>query len=143
MIESDLNLESTFSKESLSHLYASGYDLYRNGKYLDARDFFRFITYANPQDRRSWMGLGACYQMVKLYKQAIECYSVAAIQNPEDPYVHFHAAECYHLLGENEVSIETLDSAMTAAKSSDAPKSLIERIENLKELWLKKGDVYA
>lgn len=121
----------------LSHLYATGYQLYRNGKVSDARDFFRFVTYLNPHDRKSWIGLGACYQMMKLYKEAIECYSVAAMQDLQDPYVHFHAAECYHFLGKSQLSIETLDSAIAVAKCSEAYSPLVQKIEHLKETWLK------
>lgn len=124
----------------MSYLYTTGYGLYKNGKYSDARDFFRFITLSDPTDRRSWIGLGASYQMMKLYKESIECYSVAAMQNPNDPYVHLYAAECFHYLGEKTRSVATLDSAISIAESTQASKDLVAKIKYLRGRWSQGGN---
>lgn len=126
------------SEESLSALYAMAYELYRNGKYEDAKGFFRFLTIANTFECRFWIGLGACYQMLKDYAGAIECYSVAAVQNPDDPYVHFYAAECFFHGGDSAKAIKTLESALIVAKKTSEHCDLIPKLQLLYDTWSKK-----
>jgi type III secretion system low calcium response chaperone LcrH/SycD len=104
------------SQESLSTLYSLAYYLYENGKFVDAKSVFRFLTLSDAFDRRYWMGLAASYQMLKDYPAALECYSLAAVQNPDDPYVHLHAADCFFAGGESLKAVKTLESAIAAAK---------------------------
>lgn len=130
-----------FSSDSLSALYAMAYELYRNGKYEDAKGFFRFLTLANSFERTYWMGLAACYQMLKAYAEAIECYSAAAIQDPSDPYVHWHAADCFFHSGHLTQANEALESAMLTAKENKAYAALIPKLTLISETWsnLSKG----
>lgn len=111
------------------------YGLYRNGNYADARDFFRFLSIVKANDRRHWLGLGACSQMMKNYSTAIESYSVAALLNPNDPYVHFYAAECTYHSGDVPKAISTLESALTAAGQSDDYNMLRTKLGHLYETW--------
>jgi type III secretion system low calcium response chaperone LcrH/SycD len=124
------------SPDSLSLLYANAYELYRNGKYDDAKCFFRFLTLVNSFERKYWMGLGASCQMLKLYPEAIECYSAAAIQDPTDPYVHLHAADCYFHSNNLEKAKEALESAIiTANENADDYASLIPKLQLISERW--------
>jgi type III secretion system low calcium response chaperone LcrH/SycD len=128
------SLESkNFSTESLEALYGIAYELYRNGKYQEAQDVFRFLTLANSFERKYWIGLAACHQMQKHYTDAIECYSIAAIQDPSDPYAHLHAAECFFHLGNHAKALEALESAKITAK--DTP--LMPKLEFLSDIWSK------
>jgi len=121
--------------DSLNSLYCIGYNLYRNGKYTDARDFFRFLSIIKADDRRYWLGLGACCQMMKNYPTALESYSVAAILNPNDPYVHFYAAECTYHSGDIPKAIATLESALTVAAQSDTHSTLKTKLDHLHDTW--------
>lgn len=123
------------SPDSLEALYAMAYELYRNGKHSDAKDFFRFLTLINSFERKYWMGLGACYQMLKHYPEAIECYSAAAIQDPMDPYVHMHAADSYFLMNNLEKAREALESAITTANLDDTYNALIPKLQLISERW--------
>lgn len=129
----------TLSEESLDSLYATAYELYRNGRHEDAKRFFRFLTIADTFDRRFWMGLAACYHMLKDYSAAIECYSVAAVQNPDDPFVHRYAADCFFLKGDVVQALKTLDSAITAAKKTH--QDLVPKLEFLADTWSKREGV--
>ncbi|HEV8051387.1 MAG TPA: SycD/LcrH family type III secretion system chaperone [Parachlamydiaceae bacterium] len=129
------NALSQLSPDSLSALYSMGYQLYRNGKYEDAKCFFRFLTLNNSFERKYWMGLGACYQMLKLYNEAIECYSAAAIQDPTDPYVHLHAADCYFHMHNLAKAKEALESAMITAKDDKAYEGLIPKLQLISDTW--------
>jgi len=123
------------SPDSLSELYALGYELYRNGKYEDGKCFFRFLTLVNSFERKYWMGLGACYQMLKSYPEAIECYSAAAIQDPMDPYVHMHAADCYFLMNNLDKAKEALESALITANQDNSYETLIPKLQLISERW--------
>lgn len=124
-----------FSSDSLSTLYAMAYELYRNGKYEDAKGFFRFLTLVDSFERKYWMGLAACYQMLKGYAEAIECYSAAAIQDPSDPYVHWHAADCFFHSGNLTDANQALDSALTTAKANESYAALIPKLSLISDAW--------
>lgn len=123
------------SPDSLSLLYVMGYEFYRNGKYEDAKCFFRFLSLVNSFERKYWMGLGACYQMLKSYPEAIECYSAAALQDPMDPYVHQYAADCYFHLNNIDKAKEALESALITANEDDAYESLIPKLQLISDTW--------
>ena len=126
---------SVLSAESAETLYATAYELYRNGKYVDAKGFFRLLSTTHPFDRRFWIGFGACFQMLKQYSQAIECYSVAAVQNPDDPFVHLYAAECFFKNNNKTLAVQTLESSLTVAKKSRDHAALISQLELLRNQW--------
>lgn len=124
-----------FCADSLKALYGIAYELYRNGKYEEAKDVFRFLTLADSFERKHWLGLAACFQMKKNYAEAIECYSTAAIQDPSDPYVHWHAADCFFHLGNHTKAKEALESATITAKGNQAHAALIPKLELLSNVW--------
>lgn len=123
------------SPDSFESLYATGYELYKNGKYEDAKSFFRFLTLANSFERKNWMGLAGCNQMLKQYQEAIECYSAAAIQDPSDPYAHWHAADCYFHSGNLIKAKVALESALITAKADDRYNDIIQKLELIKNTW--------
>lgn len=123
------------SPESFETLYATGCELYKNGKYEDAKSFFRFLTLSNSFERKNWMGLAACYQMLKLYQEAIACYSAAAIQDPSDPYAHWHAADCYFHSGNLLKARSALESAFNTAKADECYVDIIPKLELIKNTW--------
>lgn len=124
-----------FSDETVETLYATGYELYRNGKYGDAKDFFKLLAITDPSSRRYWMGQGACHQMLKEYDNAVNCYSVAAVLDPDDPYVHWHAADCFFQKGERQKAIDTLSSALIVAKHKEEHLVLVPKLELLHTIW--------
>lgn len=124
-----------FSADSLEALYGIGFELYRNGKHEDAKDVFRFLTLANSFERKHWLGLAACYQLRKEYLEAIECYSIAAVQDPSDPYAHLHAAECFFHLADYIKAKEALESAILTAKDNKTHATLIPKLEFIFEVW--------
>lgn len=128
-------MEQKLSSEATDSLYAIAYELYRNGKYDAARHFFHYLALKDPMDRRCLIALAACHQMLKEYKLAIEYYSIAAIQKPEDPYAHWYAAECFHSLGVVKEAFEALESARIVAEKSPEYASLIPQIKMMSDAW--------
>lgn len=123
------------SNDAISTLYSLAYYLYENGKYTDSKQVFRFLSVMDPFDKRYWMGLGACYQMLKDYKGALECYSVAAIQEPNDPYVHLYAADCFFATGDHQKGIKTLESAIAVTDESKC-QSLLSQLKCMHHSWV-------
>ena len=134
---SGLDRAAPFSADSLTALYVMGYELYRNGKYEEAKNFFRVLTLADSFERKYWMGLAACLQMLKDYNKAIECYSAAAIQDPSDPYAHWYAADCYFQLGNLCKAKEALESALMTANDHENAALLIPKLKLIAEAWSK------
>jgi type III secretion system low calcium response chaperone LcrH/SycD len=124
------------SGDAVKVLYAMAYQLYRNGKYSDAKQFFRYLTLTQPEQRHFWMGLAACQQMLKEYNQAIESYSVAAIQEPNDPYVHWYAADCFWANGQLEEGHNTLKSAISTAKKDSKHHVFALKLELIQHAWM-------
>jgi type III secretion system low calcium response chaperone LcrH/SycD len=125
----------SFFQDSLEALYTLAYDFYSNGKYQDAQECFRLLTLSNSLERRYWMGLGACCQLLKQYREALDCYSAAAFQDSSDPHVHRHAADCLFHLGEIQEAREALNSALAAAKNNPSHHALIPQLTLLADTW--------
>ncbi|NGX43592.1 MAG: Chaperone protein IpgC [Chlamydiae bacterium] len=122
------------SKNAIEAVYAFGYGFYENGKYESAMHFFRFLTLADSQNRKYWMGLGAAYQMLKDHERALQSYGYAALLNENEPTAHFHAAECFFALKNREQGNEALTSAKTVAlRKPKKYKTLLKRIALIKE----------
>lgn len=124
-----VKLSSKLSPEALDVAYANAYQLYQHGKYEKAKHFFHFLTIANTYERKYWMGLAASYQMLKNYPKALECYSIAALQDANDPYVHLHAADCFTALGQQTESQKALGSAEKAAEQDEKYKELLSQLK--------------
>lgn len=129
------------SDEEISHLYNTAYQLYKNGKYSDAKQFFHFLNLINPFDRRFWLGSAACFHMLKEYKPAIEHYSIAAIQDPLDPYAHWHAAECFLATGQIDKGLIALQSAIEAATQKSEHQSFLEQLLVVQRAWTQTPEI--
>lgn len=126
---------TTLSDDSAEMLYHLAYELYRNGKYSDAEDCFKLLTGHRLEDRKLWMGLGASYQMQNKHEEALECYSIAAIQDPNDPYVHWYAAQCLFSQNNLPKALEALKSARVVAKANPHFANTAVTIEHLESIW--------
>lgn len=122
---------SPFSPEAENALYAIAFDHYNHARYDQSIQLFKLLTWQNKQHRAGWMGLAASLQMLKQFEPAIAAYGYAAILQEKDPYVHFHAAECYFALGNKVKALQALESALACATT----KELKDQFNFLKLLW--------
>src|ERR1700733_3616408 len=60
-------------------IYGQAYRLYNTGKYKDASQLFRLLIMLNSTEGKYAMGLGACFHMLKEYKNAISTYSICGV----------------------------------------------------------------
>ncbi|MBS4169030.1 SycD/LcrH family type III secretion system chaperone [Parachlamydia sp. AcF125] len=138
------------STEVLSCLYASAYEFYTHGKYETAQHFFQMLTVLEPHSKKNWMGLGATLQVQKNYQLALEAYSFAALLDLNDPYISFHAAECFFFLDQIQHGFDALTAAeeiATQQKNDSPPHPLLNHIELMRTGWKKylkqTGDQHA
>ena len=85
-------------------------------------------------DERFWFGRAASLQEDALFSDALSAWAMASLLNTEDPYPHFHAAECYLSLQNRKDALKALHEA--ELRSEQIPL-LREKISVLKEQWKK------
>jgi type III secretion system low calcium response chaperone LcrH/SycD len=126
--------ELDLPEEEVEKFYAYGFAQYGSGNWADAVDVFRVLCTRRPFEARFWFALGATLQESGSYKEALHSWAMAALLKKEDPYPHFHAAECC-------LSLQmTDDAAMALQESSLRLKGefghpLTNKIGILKEQW--------
>lgn len=126
------------SPESIEGLYSLAYQYYECGKYPESSKFFRFLTLIGTQEKKHWMGLGASLKMQKDYEQAVQAYSVAAVLDPKDPYIHVWAADCLFAMNQIEKGLKGINTAIKMAKMKKAYHPLLPELELIREAWVKK-----
>lgn len=123
------------SEEATTALVSLAQHAYKTGQYEEALPLFRLLTMRDPENRPHWMGLGATLQMLKQYYAAVTVYGYAAVLSADDPYVHLHAAECYHSVAEDDKALIALDAAITTAEEFSQHNSLLEPLKLLRQRW--------
>lgn len=116
----------------VEQFYAYAFAQYRSGGLERAAEIFQVLCARRPLEARFWFGFAATLQEEKKYEGALRGWAMAALLNQNDPYPHFHAAECY-------LSIRHLPDASRALKETerriDKNHPLEDRIPLLKETW--------
>lgn len=102
----------TISAEEIEQFYAFGFAQYGSGNWNKAADAFRVLCTRRPLEPRFWFALGATLQEAGSYQDALHSWAMAALLKKEDPYPHFHAAECC-------VSLQMLKDAAKALRESE------------------------
>ncbi|MBF0103143.1 MAG: SycD/LcrH family type III secretion system chaperone, partial [Desulfobacterales bacterium] len=97
--------------KDMEAIYSLGYTAYNNGKFEDAMKVFKFLSFYDHMQKKYWMGLAGCRQMLKDYAGAVQAYAYIAILDVSDPKVHLHAADCLMALK----SYKEAESALLAA----------------------------
>lgn len=120
------------SDEEVESFYLYGYSHYNSGDWAEAADIFRLLCTRRPLDARFWFGLGAALQEGSSYFDALHAWAMAALLKKEDPYPHFHAAECYFSLAEHEEAGKALQEALLKIETNHP---LQEKIFLLREQW--------
>ncbi|WP_295409525.1 SycD/LcrH family type III secretion system chaperone [uncultured Thiocystis sp.] len=122
------------SEENLETIYSVGYGMYASGGYEQANKIFEFLCFFDHLEKKHWLGLGACRQMLKHYEQAIEAYTYVTLIDFGDPQPPLLAADCHLALGNRDAAISALTA--TIEWSGDRPEyaALRERATGLLDL---------
>jgi type III secretion system low calcium response chaperone LcrH/SycD len=120
------------SNTAAEQFYSFAFAQYQCGDLKKATDAFHVLCARRPLEARFWFGLGATLQEDKCYEGALRAWAMTALLDRDNPYPHFHAAEC-------ACSIANFDDAKHALREAkkrlteDHP--LEEKIPILQEAW--------
>lgn len=103
---------TTLSEDEVERFYAFGFAHYGSGNWDRAADVFRVLCTRRPMEPKFWFALGATLQEAGSYQEALHSWAMAALLKKEDPYPHFHAAECC-------ISLQLAIDAAKALKESE------------------------
>jgi type III secretion system low calcium response chaperone LcrH/SycD len=120
------------SNSAAEQFYSFAYAQYQGGDLKRAVEIFRVLCSRRPLEARNWFGLAAALQEERKYEAAMRAWAMAAIIEPENPYPHFHAAEC-------SCSLMNLEDARLALgqaqKRIGENHPLKEKIPLLQDAW--------
>lgn len=123
-------------------LYAVGYGLYEQGRYLDSFKVFSLLVIHDHTDPRYLFGLGGACQMTGRYADALQHYMAVAVARVDDPLPVFHAAECLIAMCRINEARDSLRLVLDMC--SDECVSLQSRaqalLQGLHERSLRKGN---
>lgn len=122
------------SHDHLEAVYGVAHNVYSSGDYQQAQKIFQFLCYCDHLEKKYWMGLGACRQMLKLYVEAVETYSFAMLLDSSDPQPPLLAADCHIALGNKEEAISGLNAAIEWSGDNPKYQELRERAQALLEV---------
>ncbi len=122
------------SDEHMEAVYMSAYTAYNSGDYEKARQVFQFLCQFDHLEKKYWMGLGACRQMLKQYEDAIEAYSFAMLLDADDPRPPLQAADCHIALGNRDAALSGLSTAIDWSGDDAQYQAVKQRAEALLDI---------
>lgn len=129
-----VNESDTLSPAEVEQFYSFAFAQYQCGDLKKAADAFHVLCARRPLEARFWFGLGATLQQDKYYEKAMHAWAMAALIDHENPYPHFHAAECACSLANlDDAKLALRETEIRIEKQEDHP--LQDRIPLLKEAW--------
>lgn len=122
------------TEEEVERFYAFGFAQYGSGHFLEAADCFRLLCTRRPLEPKFWFALGATLQETGSFQDALHSWAMAALLKKEDPYPHFHAAECCFSLKQSSEAQKALkESFLRIQNEKEHP--LRAKISALREQW--------
>lgn len=124
--------------QQMEEVYFVAYRLYEEKRYQDSLSFFRLLT-SMEMHYNHWLGLGACYQKLKEYQQAIKTYQKMLILFQDQPlaYVHVYMADCYFMLQDSTEGLKALEAALQETKQTQDQR-IKDHVAFMKALWKEK-----
>ena len=127
-------MNTLLAPEDFPTVYAAASASYEAGDYEKASLLFLSLTKSAPFDDSHWKGLASAKQMLMDYEASLHAWSIAALLKTQDPWIHFHAAECLLSLGKHADAGKALD--MADARLNEGDEELSDKIELLRTLHM-------
>ncbi|MBU6383809.1 MAG: tetratricopeptide repeat protein [Verrucomicrobia bacterium] len=122
----------TLEEAEVERFYAFGFAHYGSGHLHEAADVFRVLCTRRPLESKFWFALGATLQEAMSYQDALHSWAMAALLKRDDPYPHFHAAECC-------LSLQKVKDAAKALREAENRVTeghpLLDKIIVLRQQW--------
>lgn len=124
------------TQDKIQEIYALAFFFYEKKHYQEASYFFRLLAVLRPSVISYWKGLGACLQMLRDYKEALNCYMSAQNLNREksDPYLYVYAADCYFALKQIKPGLKSLDAARLSAEQTQDAR-VLQHVTFMRSRW--------
>ncbi|QLH36287.1 MAG: SycD/LcrH family type III secretion system chaperone [Parachlamydiaceae bacterium] len=95
--------------QQVEGVYARAYNFYQVGRYSEAAQIFRVLMMLNGSETKYVLGLAACFQMLKEYKDAADIYTFCTLIDPQNPIPYYHMSDCF-------MNLKDIPSAKVALK---------------------------
>nr|WP_306671610.1 SycD/LcrH family type III secretion system chaperone [Endozoicomonas sp. ONNA2] len=121
------------SDDAMEAIYSVAYNLYQGGKYEEATKVFQFLCFYDHFNRKYFLGLGACQQMLKQYDSAIEIFSFATLLDSDDPRPMMYIGDCHMAKGDRENARISYETSIDWANDSPEYAKDLARAKNMLE----------
>jgi tetratricopeptide (TPR) repeat protein len=101
-----------------AELCRKGARLSIGGQYEEALTFFKEATETDPDDPKTWYGLGSCYAGLDQQEDAVEAFRQPIVADPDNIEAHFLLAMYYSSLQRYEQAIASLQELLRIEPSS-------------------------
>jgi len=134
--ETSLKAELGLTEKELEGIYAVAYNLYRNGKYGDARLCFAYLCMFDPTVYKYVFGIASCFQAEGQYQAAGTYYAFASGLDQAQPAPFLHLGECLLALSDRPGAKTSFERAIKLAGEKADYKAVKSKaaviLENLK-----------
>lgn len=118
--------------ETVEAFYTHAYNLYNQGKYLEASYIFRFLMLLDMSSPKYILGTAACLHRMKNYSEAAYLYFICGAVDMRNPMPHYHATDCYLNLNQPQMALVSIQLCLNAAQDQPQYAIIKERAELLK-----------
>jgi type III secretion system low calcium response chaperone LcrH/SycD len=132
-LEQLTNLAKDVTLIDARSFYVHAYALYEAGEFQKAADVFRVLSMRYPLEPYFWFGLASCHQEQRNFKDALNAWAMNSLLDSENPYPHFHAAQCAYAFGAKHDASLAIQEA--EKRLNDPSHPLREPIQFLKNQW--------
>lgn len=123
---------SSLSDREAQDFYTLGFSLYNAHSFEEAVDVFRVLSAQKPLEPKHWFALASSLQESRNYEPALDAWAMTAILDGENPYPHFHAAECAFSMHQLKDALAALNAAAARVGENLV---LQDQIDLLKQQW--------
>jgi type III secretion system low calcium response chaperone LcrH/SycD len=109
------------SEKQVEGLYALAYQVYQAGDYAKAEAAFATLCLLNHLEKRFWLGLGGARRQLGKNVEAVQAFSMAAMQDLLDPVPPLQAGMCLLAMKDKENAANAFRQAVFA--SGDRPEA--------------------
>ena len=110
-----VKIEKTLSEAEKEALYAFAFDAYTCENYSEGIRLFKYLTATSSLTSKYWKGLASCLQLTSQFQEALNCWSMVVLLEETDPMPHFHAAQCFIALNNQEDAMKAINLAAEMA----------------------------
>ncbi len=118
----------------MQQLYAGAHEIFSDGRYMEAKDSFLFLTTLNPYVFAYWLGLAFSYQMIEEYEQAILAYECAIGCDETHLETYYYKACCHSYLNCDDEALKILKELSESCSDKTEYKELMQKTKQAEKV---------